>query len=122
MTDQIGTTREGAVPSAALRGPEKKNAITSAAHEALIDVLDKAERAGGALVLSGKGGVVAAGNDIADFLAIATGPGDATLAIPAWRLVSKLVGFRQTADRAARADQPPYRPASSEASLEVSVR
>ena len=75
MTDEVEITREGAVLSAALARPQKKNAITSAMYEALIDVFEKAERDAsvGALVLSGKGGVFTAGNDIGDFLAIATG-------------------------------------------------
>ena len=43
-------------------------------------------------MLSGKGGVFTAGNDIADFLAVATrGPSD----FPAWRFVSKLAEFEK---------------------------
>ena len=97
MTDQIEITREGAVLSAALARPEKKNAITSAMYEGLIDLLEKAEQDAsvGALVLSGRGGVFTAGNDIGDFLAIATG---ATLSrdprdFPGWRFIGKLADF-----------------------------
>ena len=43
-------------------------------------------------MLSGKGGVFTAGNDIADFLAVAArGTGD----FPAWRFVSKLAEFEK---------------------------
>ncbi len=97
MIDEIEVTREGAVLSAALARPQKKNAITGAMYEALIDVLEKAERDAsvGALVLSGRGGAFTAGNDIADFLSIATGPAGSRDArdFPAWRFVSKLADF-----------------------------
>ncbi len=97
MTNEIEIARQGAVLTAAFARPEKKNAITSAMYEALIDVFDTAEQdAGvGALVLSGKGGVFTAGNDIKDFIAIATGavgsrdPRD----FPGWRFISRLAGF-----------------------------
>ena len=70
MSVGIEVRREGAVVVVAFDRPEKKNAITSAMYETLIDVFDKAERDSevGALVLSGNGGVFTAGNDIADFL------------------------------------------------------
>ena len=68
MTDEIAIAREGAVLSAALARPQKKNAIAGAMYEAVIDVLERAEgdTGVGALVLSGKGGAFTAGNDIAD--------------------------------------------------------
>ena len=97
MTSDIEIGREGAVVSVTFARPEKKNAITSAMYEALIDVLDTSDRDAsvGALVISGKGGVFTAGNDISDFLAIATGaagsrdPRD----FPGWRFISRLVDF-----------------------------
>jgi enoyl-CoA hydratase/carnithine racemase len=97
MTDEIEITRQGAVLSAVLARPEKKNAITGAMYEALIGILEQAEQDAsvGALVLSGKGGVFTAGNDIGDFLAIATGadasrdPHDS----PGWRFIVKLADF-----------------------------
>lgn len=99
MTQGIEVTRDGAVMAAAFNRPEKKNAITSAMYETLIEVFDKAGRDPevGALVLSGKGGVFTAGNDIGDFLAAATGAsgprgiGDA----PAWRFISRLADFEK---------------------------
>ena len=90
----IEVAREGAVMSAAFARPQKKNAITGAMYEALIEAFEAAERDPdvGALVLSGKGGVFTAGNDIADFLAVAArGTGD----FPAWRFVSKLAEFEK---------------------------
>ncbi len=97
MTSDIEIARDGAVLSAAFARPEKKNAITSAMYEVLIDVLDASERDStvGALLLSGKGGVFTAGNDIGDFLAIATGaagsgdPRD----FPGWRFIARLADF-----------------------------
>ncbi len=97
MTDEIEVSREGAVLSAAFARPEKKNAITSAMYEALIELFDKAEQDAsvGALVLSGKGGVFTAGNDIRDFLAIATGALGSRdpREFPGWRFIAKLVDF-----------------------------
>src|SRR5260370_42614096 len=74
MSRGIDVARDGAVMAAAFARPEKKNAITSAMYEALIEVFEEAERDPGvaALVISGNGGVFTAGNDIGDFLAIAT--------------------------------------------------
>jgi enoyl-CoA hydratase/carnithine racemase len=94
MTEDIEVTRDGAVMSAVFARPQKKNAITGAMYDALVEAFESAERDAsvGALVLSGKGGVFTAGNDIADFLAFAArGPGD----FPAWRFVSKLAGFEK---------------------------
>ncbi len=99
MTDGIEVAREGAVLSAALARPQKKNAITSAMYEALIDVLEQAEQDAsvGAVVLSGRGGVFTAGNDISDFLAIATGAVGSRDArdFPGWRFISKLAEFEK---------------------------
>ena len=94
MTDNIEIAREGAVLSAAFARPEKKNAITGAMYEALIEAFDTAERDPeiGALVLTGKGGVFTAGNDIADFLAVAMHEAGE---FPAWRFVSKLAEFEK---------------------------
>jgi enoyl-CoA hydratase/carnithine racemase len=99
MSDGIDVSRDGAVMAAAFARPEKKNAITSAMYEALIETFDQAERDAGvcALVVSGKGGVFTAGNDIADFLIAATaaaGSRDAR-GSPGWRFISKLAGFEK---------------------------
>ena len=90
----IEVTREGAILSAAFARPQKKNAITGAMYEALIEAFDTANRDPdvGALVVSGKGGVFTAGNDIGDFLAVALREaGD----FPAWRFVSAVAEFEK---------------------------
>ena len=94
MTDDIEISRDGAVLSAAFARPQKKNAITGLMYEALIEAFETAERDAsvGALVLSGKGGVFTAGNDIADFLAVAMHEAGE---FPAWRFVSKLAEFEK---------------------------
>jgi enoyl-CoA hydratase/carnithine racemase len=99
MTQGIELRRDGAVMAAALDRPEKKNAITGAMYEALIETFDAAERDPdvGAFVLSGNGADFTAGNDIGDFLALATGAagsGDMHDA-PAWRFISRLARFEK---------------------------
>jgi enoyl-CoA hydratase/carnithine racemase len=94
MTHDIEVAREGAVLSAAFARPQKKNAITGAMYDALIEAFEGAERDPdiGALVLSGKGGVFTAGNDLGDFLAVASREsGD----FPASRFVRKLAEFEK---------------------------
>ena len=93
-TKDIAVGREGAVMWAAFARPQKKNAITGAMYDALIEAFETAERDPqvGAFVLSGQGGVFTAGNDIGDFLAVAArAEGD----FPAWRFVSKLAEFEK---------------------------
>src|ERR1700731_3794645 len=94
LTRDIEVSREGAVMSAAFARPQKKNAITGAMYEALIEAFDMAERDPeiGALVVSGKGGVFTAGNDIGDFLAVVS---HETGEFPAWRFVSKVGEFEK---------------------------
>jgi enoyl-CoA hydratase/carnithine racemase len=93
-TGDIEVAREGAVLSAAFARPQKKNAITGAMYEALIEAFERASRDPeiGALVLSGKGGVFTAGNDIADFLAVAL---HETGDFPAWRFVNTVATFEK---------------------------
>jgi enoyl-CoA hydratase/carnithine racemase len=95
MSKGIEVRREGAVLAAAFDRPDKKNAITSAMYEALIETFDQAGRDPevGALVLSGNGGVFTAGNDIGDFLAAATGAGSQDL--PAGRFTRTLAAFEK---------------------------
>jgi enoyl-CoA hydratase/carnithine racemase len=94
MTVDIEVSREGAVLSAAFARPQKKNAITGAMYEKLIEAFEEAERDPeiGALALSGKGGVFTAGNDLNDFLAVAM---HETGEFPAWRFVQKLAEFEK---------------------------
>ena len=97
MSDGIDVSRDGAVMAAAFARPEKKNAITSAMYEALIEALDEAERDAGicALVVSGKGGVFTAGNDIGDFLAAAAAGSRDASGSPGWRFVMRLAEFEK---------------------------
>ena len=99
MSEGIDVARDGAVMAAAFARPEKKNAITSAMYEALIETFDEAERDGSvcALVLSGKGGVFTAGNDIGDFLSAATGAAGSRdpRGSPGWRFISRLAVFEK---------------------------
>ena len=93
-TGEIEVTREGAVMSTAFARPQKKNAITGTMYEALIETFETAARDPevGALVMSGKGGVFTAGNDIGDFLAVALREtGD----FPAWRFVNTVAEFEK---------------------------
>ncbi len=99
MTQDIEVARQGAVMTAAFARPQKKNAITGAMYEALIEAFDAAERdAGvGAFVLSGKGGVFTAGNDLGDFVALATGAAAANDGrdFPAGRFTRRLAEFEK---------------------------
>ena len=99
MTKDIEVSRDGAVMSAAFARPQKKNAITGAMYEALIEAFEDAERdpSVGAFVLSGKGGVFTAGNDLGDFVALATGAAAANDGrdFPAGRFTRKLAEFEK---------------------------
>jgi enoyl-CoA hydratase/carnithine racemase len=97
MSAGVEVQRDGAVLVAAFARPEKKNAITGAMYEALIGVMDEAERDSGigALVLAGRGGAFTAGNDIADFLAVAASGGRQGKVFPASRFVSRLADFEK---------------------------
>ena len=99
MTKDIEVSRDGAVMSAAFARPQKKNAITGAMYEALIEAFEAAERDAsvGAFVLSGKGGVFTAGNDLGDFVALATGAAAANDGkdFPAGRFTRKLAEFEK---------------------------
>ncbi len=77
MSEPIEKRRDGAILHLVLARPEKKNAITGAMYQALTEALGEANRddAIGAVLISGKGGVFCAGNDIGDFLAAQAGQG-----------------------------------------------
>ncbi|MEM1118568.1 MAG: enoyl-CoA hydratase, partial [Bacteroidota bacterium] len=75
----------------ALDRPEKKNALTRAMYAALADALTEAaeDAAVRVVVLSGRGGVFTAGNDLGDFMMDPpTGPDS-----PVFRFLSAAVGF-----------------------------
>lgn len=71
MTDHVKIVRDGAVITATLARPDKKNALTGAMYDALTATLADADadESVGAVVIAGEGGSFSAGNDIADFLA-----------------------------------------------------
>src|SRR5580658_8092128 len=96
-TKDIEVTRDGAVMAAAFARPQKKNAITGAMYEALVEAFEAAERdpGVGAFVLSGKGGVFTAGNDLRDFVALATGAANDGKDFPAGRFTRKLAEFEK---------------------------
>ena len=70
MSGQIDVSRDGAALRVVMARPEKKNALTGAMYDAMIDALKTAEDddAIGALVVEGAGGDFTAGNDLNDFL------------------------------------------------------
>ncbi len=69
MTEQIVYSKDGAVGSLRFNRPEKKNAITVAMYEALVEALDDADRDDDVRVVGIFGGdVFTAGNDLGDFL------------------------------------------------------
>jgi enoyl-CoA hydratase/carnithine racemase len=74
MTDQILTSREGAVSIIRMNRPDKKNAITRAMYVAMTETLLAGEADGGVRchVILGTPGAFTSGNDMQDFLAYAT--------------------------------------------------
>ena len=90
MTDVL-VSRDGAVLVLTLARPQKKNALTGAMYEALIEAFHSAEQDEdiAVILLRGSGGVFTAGNDIGDFISHASSP--QTMA--AYRFVEKLAGL-----------------------------
>jgi len=97
MMTHIDVSRDGAVLIAAIARPEKKNALTGAMYERLIEALDEASRDASvaAVLLRGSGGVFTAGNDIGDFVAMAMAGAQAggVPASPGSRFIRKLAAF-----------------------------
>lgn len=77
-TEQVITGLEGGVLSITLNRPEKKNALSDAMYGAIADALDRASRDAEVRVtlIRSEGPDFSAGNDIADFISIATGARD----------------------------------------------
>ena len=75
MTQNIEIERRGAVQIIRMNRPEKKNALTRAMYAAMADALTRgdADPEVRVHVFLGVPGAFSAGNDLADFLAIATG-------------------------------------------------
>ena len=87
MSDNVKVTREGAVLSVTLARADKKNALTGAMYQALMDAFDEADgdSAIRVILLSGEGGNFTAGNDINDFLS-----GGSFEDFPALRFIRRL--------------------------------
>jgi enoyl-CoA hydratase/carnithine racemase len=93
MVEHIKAERDGAILRLTMARPEKKNALTAAMYESLIQEFARANRDEtiGALLLCGQNGVFTAGNDLKDFLEAASNP--ATFAAP--RFLKALVNFEK---------------------------
>ena len=95
MTEHIEIERRGAVQIIRMNRPDKKNAITRDMYAAMAAALTDADddpQVRAHLIL-GVPGAFSSGNDLADFMAVATGgdggtnaAGDAPLAAPALRV------------------------------------
>ena len=90
MSD-IVTERSGNILRIQLNRPEKKNAMTGSMYIALADLLNEAAKDEliRVVVLHGAGDSFSAGNDVADFLKNAPGPGES----PQAKLMNALVNF-----------------------------
>jgi len=74
MTDHVTVSDDGPVRFVRMNRPDKKNALTHAMYERLTDALTSANTndAIRAIVIAGVPGAFTAGNDLQDFLKIAT--------------------------------------------------
>ncbi|MCC6948599.1 MAG: enoyl-CoA hydratase/isomerase family protein [Bradyrhizobiaceae bacterium] len=75
MTDHVRVALDAGVLTLTLARPEKKNALTNAMYEALVREMTRAEEDGAVRVVlfQAEGDMFTAGNDIGDFVAVATG-------------------------------------------------
>lgn len=75
MSEHVLIEQRGAVQVIRLNRPEKKNAITRAMYAAMADALKRGDEDAQVRchVILGQKGAFSAGNDLADFLAVATG-------------------------------------------------
>ncbi len=93
MSEHIIYHKDGAVAAIRFNRPEKKNAITVAMYQAMVDALDDAARDGGVHAVGIFGGDdFTAGNDLGDFLAagvMGATPDD----LPVVKLLRALIAF-----------------------------
>ncbi len=75
MTDHIDVTRQGPVQIIRMNRPDKKNAITRAMYAAMANALTEgdADASVRVHVILGVPGAFSSGNDLSDFMAVATG-------------------------------------------------
>jgi enoyl-CoA hydratase/carnithine racemase len=94
MTEHVKLERDGAVLTAILNRPDKKNALTGEMYDALRAALEAAAIHDGVAVMLfvGEGGEFTAGNDIGDFAAAAQKPGGVD-ASPASQFIRALARF-----------------------------
>jgi enoyl-CoA hydratase/carnithine racemase len=78
MTDHLKIIRHGAVLEITFARPEKKNALSNAMYRAATEQMNAAEKDTSVRVVlfSAEGDAFTAGNDIADFAAVASGNGE----------------------------------------------
>jgi enoyl-CoA hydratase/carnithine racemase len=94
MSEHIVYMKDGALASIRFNRPEKKNAITVAMYQALVDALDEAARDEAVRAVGIYGGEsFTAGNDLGDF--IAAGALGAVEEIPVVKLIRALVAFEK---------------------------
>ena len=92
MSEQIIYGKDGAVASIRFNRPEKKNAITVAMYQALVDALDDASRDDAVRAVGLFGGdTFTAGNDLGDFLSAGAGADHGDL--PVIKLLRALIAF-----------------------------
>ena len=89
MSEHVRVERDGAVLAITLARPERRNAITVAMYAALADAIESAAKDQSIRVITvrGEGQDFAAGNDLADFLAVEQRDDEE---IPVWRLLRAL--------------------------------
>lgn len=73
MTEHVLTAIEDGVLTVRMNRPDKKNAITRAMYLAMAEALQTSDPTVGAILLAGSPGAFTSGNDIADFIAFASG-------------------------------------------------
>ena len=86
MSQHVRVERDGAVLAITLNRPERRNAITIAMYAALADAIESAavDPSLKVITIRGEGQDFAAGNDLADFLAVRPSDDEE---IPVWRLL-----------------------------------
>src|ERR1700737_1295093 len=72
MTNHVLSIRHGAVLEARLNRPEKKNALTGAMYDGIVEMLEQASSSNSirAVLLTAEGSTFTAGNDLAEFMSI----------------------------------------------------
>jgi enoyl-CoA hydratase/carnithine racemase len=89
MSEHVLVERDGPVLAITLNRPERRNAITVAMYAALADAIDsvRQDQSVRVITIRGEGQDFAAGNDLADFLAVRPADDEE---IPVWRLLRAL--------------------------------